>query len=125
MPRFDPAPAGSGPLVRGFSSAGEFVVGDTPRRALLLTPERAIGWEAPPLAELSPEHLEEALGLAPAPEFILIGSGPKLARPPLALARALEARGIGVEFMDSRAAARTWGVLRAEERWIVAALLPL
>jgi uncharacterized protein len=27
--------------------------------------------------------------------------------------------------MDSRSAARTWGVLRAEERWIVAALLPL
>jgi len=27
--------------------------------------------------------------------------------------------------MDSRAAARAWGVLRAEERWIVAALMPL
>ena len=37
----------------------------------------------------------------------------------------LEARGIGVEAMDSRAAARAWGVLRAEERWIVGALLPL
>jgi uncharacterized protein len=27
--------------------------------------------------------------------------------------------------MDSRAAARAWAVLRAEGRWIVAALLPL
>jgi uncharacterized protein len=27
--------------------------------------------------------------------------------------------------MDRRAAARTWGVLRAEERWIAAALMPL
>jgi uncharacterized protein len=37
----------------------------------------------------------------------------------------MEARGLGVEAMDSRAAARAWGVLRAEGRWIVAALLPL
>ena len=46
-------------------------------------------------------------------------------RPPRAFVADLEARGIGVEAMDSRAAARAWGVLRAEERWIVAALLPL
>ena len=39
--------------------------------------------------------------------------------------REIEARGIGVEVMDSRAAARTWGLLRGEERWIVAALMPL
>ena len=42
-----------------------------------------------------------------------------------AFVRELEGRGIGVEVMDSRAAARAWGVLRAEERWIVAALMPL
>ena len=60
-----------------------------------------------------------------APEFILIGTGAGLTRPPVALVRALEDAGIGVEAMDSRAAARAWGVLRAEERWIVAALLPL
>ena len=38
---------------------------------------------------------------------------------------ALEAEGIGVEAMDSRAAARAWGILRGEDRWIAAALLPL
>jgi uncharacterized protein len=27
--------------------------------------------------------------------------------------------------MDSRAAARTWGMLRGEERWIAAALMPI
>ena len=37
----------------------------------------------------------------------------------------LEARGIGVEAMDSRAAARSWGVLRQEQRQIVGALFPL
>ena len=47
------------------------------------------------------------------------------ARPPAALARALETRGIGMEPMDSRAAARAWGVLRGEGRVIGAALYPL
>ena len=59
------------------------------------------------------------------PEFILIGTGATLVRPPAALVRALEAQGIGVEPMDSRAAARAWGVLRAERRTIAAALYPL
>ena len=33
-------------------------------------------------------------------------------------------QGIGIEAMDGRAAARTWGLLRAEERWIAAAIMP-
>ena len=41
------------------------------------------------------------------------------------LEAALDARGIGVEPMDSRAAARAWGVLRAEDRQVVAALYPI
>ena len=46
-----------------------------------------------------------------------------MAFPPRALRRARSRRrGIGVEAMDSRAAARTWGLLRGEGRWIAAAL---
>ncbi len=69
--------------------------------------------------------LGDLLDLDPRPEFLLLGTGSGLRQPPRSFVRDLEARGIGVEAMDSRAAARAWGVLRAEERWIVAALLPL
>jgi uncharacterized protein len=124
VPRFEPTEAGSGPLVRGFAGNG-FVVDGQRYDSVLLTPERAIGWTAPALADLSTDHLGELLALSPAPEFLLLGSGPTLRHPSAAFRQALDARGIGVEVMDSRAAARTWGVLRAEERWIVAALLPL
>ena len=101
------------------------MVGEQAHASLLLTPERAIGWTAPALGDLAIGHLSELLVLNPAPEFLLLGTGPSLRRPPPALVRALEERGLGVEAMDSRAAARTWGVLRAEGRWIVAALMPL
>ena len=63
--------------------------------------------------------------MEPAPEFLILGTGPAMAFAPRAFVAALEEKGIGVEAMDSRAAARTWGILRAEERWIVAAILPL
>jgi uncharacterized protein len=118
----------AGPVVRGFGPGG-FKVDDAAGRtgvvpALLLTPTRADEWTAPPpLVELAVGDLEAIL--APAPEFILLGTGATLALPPRALVKALEARGIGVEAMDSRAAARAWGVLRAEGRGIAAALYPL
>ncbi len=94
-------------------------------RGLLLTPERAAGWKAPSLADLTLADVEAVIALEPASEFLILGTGATMAFPPRALVRALEERGIGVEAMDSRAAARTWGVLRAEERWIVAAIMPL
>mgnify|MGYP002652520948 CR=1 FL=1 len=52
-------------------------------------------------------------------------AGKLLARPPRGLVTALEARDIGMEAMDSRAAARAWGVLRSEGRQIAAALYPI
>lgn len=121
---FDRDPAADGPLVQGFTGRG-FSIDGKVYEGLLLTPERAEGWEAPALAELSAAHLESVLTLEPAPEFLILGTGPNMAFAPRRLVRALEERGIGVEAMDSRAAARTWGVLRAEGRWIVAALMPL
>jgi uncharacterized protein len=55
----------------------------------------------------------------------LLGTGPTLKQPAPAFTRALEAAGIGLDAMDSRAAARAWGVLRGEGRRIAAALYPI
>lgn len=123
-PRFERDAAAPGPVVRGFADGG-FAVDGGVYHALLLTPGRADEWEAPAIGELGVEHLAGLLALDPAPEFLLLGTGPAMAFPPRALVRALEERGIGIEAMDSRAAARTWGMLRAEERWIAAAIMPL
>ncbi|MBB5686203.1 MTH938/NDUFAF3 family protein [Sphingobium boeckii] len=91
----------------------------------MLTPERVEGWDVPALSALAETDVAALLALDPAPEFVLIGTGATMARPPRAFVAAMEARGIGVEAMDSRAAARAWAVLRGEERWIAAALMPL
>ena len=122
--RFDRDPKASGPVVQGFTERG-FTVDGGIYEGLFLTPKRADEWRAPSLADLSLSDLEPLLRLDPEPEFLLLGTGAAMAFPPRALVRALEERGVGVEPMDSRAAARTWGMLRSEERWIAAALMPL
>ena len=115
---------GAGPLVTALGPGG-FRIEGALYPAALLTPERAAPWSPPPLAELAAADLAPLLDGATPFEFLLIGTGPRLVRPPRALVAALDALGIGVEPMDSRAAARAWGVLRAEDRWIGAALYPL
>jgi uncharacterized protein len=117
-------PAGAGPLVQGFAARG-FRVDGTIIEGVLLTPEAATPWSPPPLAGLTEGEVAPLLALTPPPEFILLGTGPILVFPPRAFVAALEGRGVGVEAMDSRAAARAWSLLRGEGRWIGAALMPL
>jgi len=114
--------AAAGPIIHGLGPAG-FRIDERHYPALLLTVAQAHGWVPPAFADLD----EGALGpiLDPKPEFVLIGTGARLRPAPRALVRSLEARGIGLEPMDSRAAARAWGVLRGEGRVIAAALYPL
>jgi uncharacterized protein len=121
-PRFEPSPEAPGPLIRGFAGKG-FRVDGKIYEGLLLTPEHAAPWDPPALAHLTPAHVEAALAIEP--EFLILGTGAAQAFPPRAFVAALETRGIGVEAMDSRAAARAWGMLRGEGRWIAAALMPL
>lgn len=123
-PRFERDAPASGPIVRAIGPRG-FKVDDGIYTALLLTPVRADGWTPPALDALAEADLAPLLALDPPPEFVILGTGATMVFPPRTLVRALEARGIGVEAMDSRAAARTWGVLRAEDRWIAAAIMPL
>lgn len=113
-----------GPVVSGMSAAG-FRIDDNIYRALAITPLRADAWSPPPIGALNEAGLALVLALDPAPEFILLGTGATLVRPPPPLVRALEARRIGIEAMDSRAAARAWGMLRGEGRWIAGAFYPI
>ena len=114
--------SGAGPIVTGFGPGG-FRVGELRFRAVLLTVGAAQDWSPSPLPGLTIDDLQ--LLVAATPEFILLGTGVSLMRPTPSLITALEALNIGVEPMDSRAAARAWGVLRGEGRQVAAALYPL
>src|SRR5687768_14075732 len=97
---FERNPGVSGPQVRGFSADG-FLVDGQSYQAVLLTPERAAAWDPPAPAELGLADLAPVLALEPPPEFLILGTGPKMASAPRALVELLDARGIGLEAMDS------------------------
>jgi uncharacterized protein len=124
MAKFSPDPVASGPAIQAIAEGGFRIDGEL-MDAALLTPEAAVPWAPPAIDALDPSALGDLLTRDPAPEFLLLGTGPTLRRPSPAFVAALEAQGIGVEVMDSRAAARAWGVLRAEGREIVCALMAL
>lgn len=114
-----------GPVVTGFTANGYKIGEQRYDNGLLLSPEQALSWDAPDRERLNLGNIIAALNLSPVPEFLLFGSGSTMEQPPAAFRRAAEAANMGIEVMDSRAAARAWGVLRAEERWIIGAFMPL
>ncbi|MBI5255341.1 MAG: Mth938-like domain-containing protein [Burkholderiales bacterium] len=102
---------------------GELWVGTTRFERSVLVPWVGTVLEWPPAEpqELSAAHFEAILALGP--ELVIFGSGQRLQFVSPALTRALIERRIGVETMDTAAACRTYNVLVAEGRTVVAALL--
>ncbi|MBZ8138611.1 hypothetical protein CLD22_01700 [Rubrivivax gelatinosus] len=78
-------------------------------------------WGAADVGALTAEHFARIALLEP--ELVIFGSGRRMRFVSPALLRPLIERGIGVETMDSAAACRTYNVLAAEEREVVAALV--
>ncbi|VAW62152.1 hypothetical protein MNBD_GAMMA09-276 [hydrothermal vent metagenome] len=57
------------------------------------------------------------------PEVILIGTGRELIFPPPSTYAPVIEQGIGIEFMNSNAACRTYNVLLSEDRRVVAGII--
>lgn len=90
---------------------------------ILLMPEGDIlPWEAPADGKLEPSHLEGKLSQPP--EIVIFGTGPTQRLPAPETLVAFHRAGMGLEAMDTPAACRTYNILMAEGRRVVAALLP-
>ncbi len=76
-------------------------------------------------AALTLDAFAPLLGLDPAREVLLVGTGATLRWPDQDFLDALAARGAGVDVMTSQHAARTYNVLAAEGRLVGALLLGL
>lgn len=109
-------------VLRGVSDAGVLVNQETVGRSFLLTPNQLVPeWRPTSAADLQPADMDAVLALQPA--LVLLGTGPRLRFPAAAVMAALLTRGVGIEVMDSAAAARTFNVLATEGRRVVAAFL--
>jgi uncharacterized protein len=80
-----------------------------------------VPWQVATFEALGAEHFARLAELQP--ELVLFGSGARLRFPTPALLTPLIDARIGIETMDTAAACRTYNVLLAEGRSVVAALL--
>lgn len=88
---------------------------------IALTPQEIIDtWTPVPVCELVEDHFE--IVLASSPELVIVGTGAKAEFPPRELTFAFARRGVGLEVMDTAAAARTFNVLAGEGRRVAAVL---
>lgn len=91
-------------------------------RSFAISPDRLLrDWPPQRFDELRAADFAALLALEP--ELVLFGSGDSFRLPAPALLAPLAERGLGVEVMDTGAACRTYAVLAAEGRRVVAALL--
>ena len=78
-------------------------------------------WNLTSIESLQTSHIEQILTLKP--ELIIIGTGDKLIFPAVEVYAAIIQQGLGVDFMDTGAACRTYNILMSEGRDVVAGLV--
>ena len=112
------------PSIDAYGDGGFRLSGQRHEGSLLILGDLAHPWPVASLAELTPESLEPVLAAGRAQvEFLLLGVGARNAQPPRPVREALQAAGVGLEFMDTPAAARLYNVLTSEGRRLAAALI--
>ena len=113
------------PAVEGFGAGGFRVAGERIEGSLLIVDDEPGLWPVSSiLAELAPEDFATILG-APqgSVEFVLLGTGDKVAPAPRPVREAMAAAGLGLEVMSTAEAIRLYNLLASDGRRIAAALL--
>jgi uncharacterized protein len=89
---------------------------------LIVTPDSVQPWGVADFASLAEHHFSMLLEMQPE---VLFGSVPACAFSTPKLMAALTNAGIGVDVMDTQAACRTFNILMAEDRRVIAAILAI
>lgn len=111
------------PSIDAWGGGGFRVAGDWRPGSLLIIDDQPQDWAATSLTDLTPEAFAEVFAADGAVEFVLLGTGLVNALPPRPIRDAIKAAGLGLEFMSTEAAARTYNVLASEGRRMAAALI--
>ena len=92
--------------------------------SLLILDDQPADWRPRSLADLTVEDFAAVIAAGPAvSEFVLLGTGPVQGLPPRAVREAVRQAGLGLEFMATHSAARTYSVLISEGRRFAVALI--
>lgn len=109
-------------LIESYGNGGFKIAGVRYAHSVMVTPDTTTEWThgADPLSEAA---LAPLFALTDAPEVVLFGLGTEGRPLPGMLRNQLRARGMSADVMDTGAASRTFNILLAEGRRVVALLI--
>lgn len=93
------------------------------RGSILVLPSGIKAWPIAAITELTDAVLEPIFAEADEIELLLLGTGADIAALPGAFRERFREAGIGLDVMQTGAAARTYNILLAESRKVAAALI--
>jgi uncharacterized protein len=102
----------------GFRFAGMSHLG-----SLLVIPSGMHRWDVEELSTLKPSDFALVFAEAGDIDFLLLGTGSTMNRPPREIVAAFAAHKLPIDFMNTGSAVRTYGVLLAEKRKVAAAFI--
>lgn len=108
-------------LFTGYGPGYVAVNGERRNTPLVVSAAQVQEWDITDFEALDSHHFEALL--AHKPEIVILGTGGTQRFPHPSLLQSLHSAGIGLEVMDTKAACRTYNILCAESRKVVAAVL--
>lgn len=109
--------------IEAYGNGGFRFAGMSHRGSLLCLPSGLYEWGIGAMSNLNASDFERVFAESDRIGFLLLGVGRKLAMPSPGIRQAFKEANIGLEVMDTGAAARTYNVLLAEGRPLAAALI--
>jgi len=111
-----------GYMITAYDRSGIAVNGRRFEHSLILSASTLVeDWGPETISRLNDDHIRQLGGLEP--ELVILGTGNKLVFPAIDIYASLIQQNIGIEFMDTGAACRTYNVLMGEGRNVVAGII--
>ena len=109
--------------IEAYGNGGFRFAGMSHRGSILCLPSAVLAWPVASIADITAASLADVLAEQSRIEILLVGTGRQPALLEAAPFARLREAGIGIDGMDTGAAARTYNVLLAEGRAVAAALI--
>jgi uncharacterized protein len=110
-------------LIDAYGNGGFRFADMSHRGSLLVLPSGVSAWEVADARAIDRDALRPVQAAAGAIELLLVGTGLDIVPLPEQIRRWLKEAGIGLDVMQTGAAARTYNILMAENRRVAAALV--
>jgi len=118
-----PAVPGGRKIVQAYGDGRFRISGESVQGSVVVWPEGVAAWPVAATDGITIESLDAVRMIVQPIDLLLIGCGKAFVPEPAGLRAALRKSGLGLEWMDTGAACRTYNVLLGEDRRVAAALI--